>query len=199
MLIPRGSYARLPESAAAAKGRRPLPAGDGDRGVPGAWPRCFARRGLRADPKFGAAYPRGLSEQVEKKTRMQRARSFVCGGGGGALGWPSADSGEENLRRSPKPVPGLWVRAEGGDRRFLVPAQGLCVGGRTSPAPTMSVGGSECDEGKGNTLGCLSSTYLGLCVAVGVTSGAPKDPCQHLCVLGTQRERLLQPALGLCM
>lgn len=86
-LIPRGSSARLQASAAAAEGRRPPPAGNGDRGVPGAWPPRFPRRGHRADPKFGAAYPRGLYERAEKKPRTERIRAFVCvEGGGRALG-----------------------------------------------------------------------------------------------------------------
>ena len=51
--------------------------GDGDPGAPGAWPPCSARRGCRADPKFGAAYPRGLSERVGKKRRSEGARSLV--------------------------------------------------------------------------------------------------------------------------
>ena len=86
-LVPRGSSARLQASAAAAEGRRPRPAGNGDRGVPGAWPPRFTRRGRRADPKFGAAYPRGLCERAEKKPRTEGARAFVCvEGGGRALG-----------------------------------------------------------------------------------------------------------------
>ncbi|XP_052508003.1 collagen alpha-1(I) chain-like [Budorcas taxicolor] len=116
-LVPRGSC------AAADEDRRPRPAGNGDRGVPGARPRCFSRRGRRDDPKFGSAYPRGLSERVEK-IRMERghkgnafpSRPWLCAcDGEGSLPQPGlpprpgcgcVDSGEPSSAEEPLPRPG---------------------------------------------------------------------------------------------
>lgn len=184
MLIPRGSYARLPESAAARRA--------GGLGWWGRGPRSARRLAslLRAERAQGRPEVRsGLSARPVRPSGKEEeiGRSQVAGvwgwlgGVGGARVALRGFRGKRTSGDSPKPLPRLWVRAERG-RRGGSCRPGALRGGRTPPDPTMSVGGCECGEGKGDTPGCLSSTYLGLCVPVGVTSGLPRPLPASVCV-----------------
>lgn len=93
MLIPRGSYAQLPESEAAAEGRRPLPAGDGGRRSDRLLASLLRAERAQGRPKVRSGLSARPVRASGKEDENGRSQVVCVWGWWWALGWPSADSG----------------------------------------------------------------------------------------------------------
>lgn len=110
-----------------------------------------AEEGTRADPKFGAAQPLGLSDLMGKKTPRS-------GQGVGRLGWGRCLGGAVSTIM---PVCGEGCERDPGFQR----APPGSPRGRDILSPPNACRGSGCDSGKGDTPGCPSLPLLpGVCV-----------------------------------